>query len=282
MNFESANNQDAGFIKLWHNLRNWEWFDDPNMLALWIHLLLKANWKDKNWRGIEIKRGQCVIGRKQLCKETGISEQTIKTCLNRLKSTSEITIKVTNKFSILTIVKYDLYNEKSKEVTSKITSKLTSNQPATNQQLTTTKDNLDYLEKEEDKNINISALRFKKNDQEYTEEFEAFWMQCPKKVGKGAAFRAYQKAIKKSHPSEILQGMMIYSAKTIDPKFIKHPSGWLNDERWKDEEVKPSKNGRLNDGKPDSNHKSKSNIDIFAQLDSEFTEANSAEIYSWN
>lgn len=69
------------------------------------------------------------------------------------------------------------------------------------------------------------------------QEFEEFWRHCPKKIGKAAAFKAYKKAIKKAAPSEILNGMILYAEKAIEPRFIKHPSGWLNDERWLDEHI---------------------------------------------
>jgi len=35
---------------------DWEWYDDINTKVLFIHLLIKANWKEKKWRGIKIKR----------------------------------------------------------------------------------------------------------------------------------------------------------------------------------------------------------------------------------
>jgi len=79
--------------------------------------------------GKTIKRGQLVAGRLELSKNTGISEQSIRTSLVKLKSTSEITIKTTNKYSVISINNYDEYQQS--------TNKLTNNQPTTNQQLTT-------------------------------------------------------------------------------------------------------------------------------------------------
>ena len=37
-----------GWIKIHRKLLEWEWADDPNMVALWIHLLLNANLTDKS------------------------------------------------------------------------------------------------------------------------------------------------------------------------------------------------------------------------------------------
>ena len=161
MNFDAANNKDAGFVKIWQSLRNWEWIDDPNMLALWVHLLLKANWKDNNWKGRIIKRGQCVIGRYQLSEQTGISERSLRTCLERLKSTSEVSIKTTSKYSIVTIVNYDFYNPLDKEATIKTTSKPSLKRPATDQRPTTLKEGEESLEWEEGNIIPKAALKKK-------------------------------------------------------------------------------------------------------------------------
>ena len=102
-----------------------------------MNLLLMANWTDSVWQGMTIKRGQLVTGRKALAVQTGLSEQTVRTSLNRLKSTNEITIASTNKFSVITIVNYGKFQDVPEMPTSTLTSNLTSGQPATNQQLTT-------------------------------------------------------------------------------------------------------------------------------------------------
>ena len=96
-----------------------------------------ANWEDGEWQGMIVKRGQLVTGRKALAAQTGLSEQTVRTSLNRLKSTNEITIASTNKFSVITIVNYGKFQDVPEMPTSTLTSNLTSGQPATNQQLTT-------------------------------------------------------------------------------------------------------------------------------------------------
>ncbi len=134
-----------GWIKIHRQLFDWEWYKDSNMVHLFIHLLLSANHADGNWQGILLKRGQFITGRKKLSEQTGIAEQSLRTCLNRLKSTREITIKSTNKFSIITICKYDSYQDTeiktNQQINQQTNQQLTSNQPATNQQLTTNKKN---------------------------------------------------------------------------------------------------------------------------------------------
>jgi hypothetical protein len=98
-----------GFIKLYRKFILWEWYDTPNMVHLFITLLLKANHEPGNWHGININRGQLITGIHSLSKSTGITVRSIRTCINRLKSTGEVTIKTTNKYSIITICNYDIY-----------------------------------------------------------------------------------------------------------------------------------------------------------------------------
>lgn len=118
-------------------MMDWTWYSDANTKSLFIDLLINASYTDTNWRGIPLKRGQVVIGRRELSERLGITEQSIRTSIKRLKSTNEITVKSTNKFSIITVVNYNKYQSPETKSTNKITNKLTNNQPATNQQLTT-------------------------------------------------------------------------------------------------------------------------------------------------
>ena len=141
-----------GWVKISRKLAYWEWHDDPVMMSVWIHLLLLANHSDTEWHGQVIERGQIVTGRKKLADFVGVTEQTIRTCINRLKGTGEITQISTNRFSIITICNYDKY-QLSEEISKPTTNQqLTSSQPAANQQLTTNKN--DKKEKKEKKERN--------------------------------------------------------------------------------------------------------------------------------
>lgn len=121
-----------GYIKLHRKLLDWGWYKDQNTMMVFLHLLLTANFIESEYMGVKIHPGQTVIGRKSLAKELGMSEQNVRTALTHLKSTNEITIKSTNKFSVVTIVKWELYQVDSGKVTNRPTKKPHNNQPATN------------------------------------------------------------------------------------------------------------------------------------------------------
>ena len=128
-----------GWIKLHRKIIEWEWYQDSKMVHLFLHLVLIAQHKDTTYRGITLLKGQLITGRKKLSEQTGLSEQTIRTCLEKLKGTSEVTSTSTNQFSILTVCNYKRYNPTDEELNQQPNQQLTNDQPATNQQLTTCK-----------------------------------------------------------------------------------------------------------------------------------------------
>ena len=121
----------SGWIKIHRKILDWEWYDDSNTFRLFMHLLLKANHKDKKYRGIVVKTGSILTGRDLLSMETGLSVQQVRTCLERLKSTNEITINSGRQGTIIQIVKYKDYLVSTNDSTV--------NQPQDNQQVTTNK-----------------------------------------------------------------------------------------------------------------------------------------------
>ncbi len=57
-----------GFVAIPRGLTDWEWYSEPNTARLFIHLLLTANWSQKQWQGITIHPGELVTSQSQLAK----------------------------------------------------------------------------------------------------------------------------------------------------------------------------------------------------------------------
>lgn len=102
-----------GHIKIDRKILNWEWYTDLKVFHFFLYLLLKANHKDGTWKGVDIKRGQVLTGRLKASKETGLTEREIRTVKEKLIKTNEIAVKTTNKYTIITICKYDFYQSGS-------------------------------------------------------------------------------------------------------------------------------------------------------------------------
>ncbi|MFA7020752.1 MAG: hypothetical protein WC215_04285 [Bacilli bacterium] len=108
---------ESGYIRLYRSLLSWEWYTDTNTKAVFLHLILTANWEPKKWRGITIERGQRVYSRTSLSRELKMSERSIRTSLNHLISTGEVTNQTTPQYSIVTIKNYELYQQATSETT---------------------------------------------------------------------------------------------------------------------------------------------------------------------
>lgn len=102
---------DSGWIKEHRSLLNWRWFKDPNTAHLWHYLLLRASWLDEEqeFRTIKIKKGQVLESLPSLSKNTGLTCMNVRTALNHLKSTGEITDELTGCGRLITIVNYAKY-----------------------------------------------------------------------------------------------------------------------------------------------------------------------------
>ncbi len=102
---------DTGFISLHRSLITWEWYDDPNTMRLFIHLLLTVNWEEGYWHGIKIERGSRITSYSKLAKELGLSVQEVRTSLKKLKTTGELTSKATSKWTLINIVNYSKFQD---------------------------------------------------------------------------------------------------------------------------------------------------------------------------
>lgn len=147
---------------------NWEWYCDQNVRLVFLHLLLKANYRDNKWCGIIILRGQFITSISRLAKEIGLSNQQTRTAIDKLKLTGEITIKSTNKYTLVTIEKYSLYqdmpDEINKQNNEQTNNQITNHQQADNKQITTTKEIKKEKKDKKDKDEKNKERRFAPDD----------------------------------------------------------------------------------------------------------------------
>src|SRR6056297_2713976 len=156
-----------GYVKLWRKSLDSGLIQNHKLWAFWTWCLMKATHKKtKQMVGmqvVDLEPGQFVFGRKAAAKELKISEQTIRTCVQKLKTLQNLTIHATNKFSVISIINWEAYQQEDQQTNQQTNQQLTSNQPAANH-------------KQEHKNIRKNI---------YTSNFLKFWEAYPKKSGKG-------------------------------------------------------------------------------------------------
>ena len=77
----------------------------------------------------------------------------------------------------------------------------------------------------------------------YSDDFEAFWAVYPLKLDKRAAFKAFNRALKRVKLDIIMDGASSYASdpNLPEPRFIKHASTWLNGDGWDNPPLPSSK-----------------------------------------
>lgn len=218
-----------GYVKYWRKSIDHALFKKPLLWHFWQYCLIKASRNERdvfiNGIMVSIPAGSFVFGRKVASIETGLSEQQIRTALKHFEKLENLTIKTTNKYSIISIINWDVYQEHQP-------ADQPTDQPIINQQSTTDK------KVEKGRRDMSCPTDPKKTESIYPENFLAFWSLYPKKTGKGAAYKAYL-AIKGQRPSlsTITKALewQCRSEQWQDARYIPNPATWLNQRRWDDE-----------------------------------------------
>ena len=203
---------ELGWIKIHRQILNWEWYDEPNTFRIFFHLLLKANHKPNKYRGVTVEAGQIMTGLDLLARETNLSMQKVRTSLNRLKSTNEITIKTSTKGTIIQVVNYEKYQVVTNEQQTN-NKRVTNEQQTNNKQITTNKNVNNIKNEKNEENIN-KALPFSFYnsliDYGFKKELVSDWLKV-RKLKKSAntetAFKGFINQVEKSNieKNEILK-----------------------------------------------------------------------------
>ena len=106
---------NTGYICLYRQITEWEWYQNPNTFRVFLHCLLMANFTDGRFEGREIKRGQFVTSLDHLSKDTKLSVKEIRTALDHLQRTGELASESCNRYRVITVVKYDEYQLEDKQ-----------------------------------------------------------------------------------------------------------------------------------------------------------------------
>ena len=102
---------DGGYIKLHRKLTKWEWYHNANTFRVFIHLLLTANYEPRRFEGRTIERGQRVASMSSLAKELKMSIKAVRVSIEHLKTTGEISVASSARFTIFTVNNYEEYQK---------------------------------------------------------------------------------------------------------------------------------------------------------------------------
>lgn len=102
---------DKGFIVLKRQIDQWQWWDVPNAVSLWLHILIDANWADAYWHGISVPRGSFITSIGKLAAECNMSMNTVRHWLEQFEQAGQITRRSTNKYTHIFVVNYAKYQD---------------------------------------------------------------------------------------------------------------------------------------------------------------------------
>ena len=153
---------EIGYIKLHRKLLNWEWIENPNVLSVFVICLLKANHKANKWQGIEVPAGSLITSYEKLSAISGLSVRQVRTALDKLKMTGELTSKPTSRYSMISIKNWELYQVNDKQIDKQSDRRVDS--PAVTQ-MTTNKNDKEYknIRNKEEEEEEESAAEILKN-----------------------------------------------------------------------------------------------------------------------
>ena len=212
---KNANNE--GYIRLHRKFLDWEWYSDINTSRLFLHMLFKANWKPGRYQGVEVGRGEFVSSYSTLSEESCLSIRSVRTVLNHLISTGEVTVNRHAKFSVFTINNYSKYQD----IDTQVDSQPTQERQSTDTGATTIEESKKEIKEE-----------IKNKENKYSAGFCAVWEAYPRKDEKGQAYRQYKARLNNGFSEdELLTAVKRYADQCreqhTDKRYIKLCSTFL-------------------------------------------------------
>lgn len=152
----------TGWIKLHRKLLDSPIFQNEKLFKVFAYCLMKASHKDHTQlvgrRVVELEKGQFVFGRKRASEELRLKESTVRDYIKLLENLGTIVVKSDNKFSVITVVNWAIYQSMEENSDSKNDNKSTTNQ----QQINTNKNvkNGDNVKNGENEKKKVTAFDF--------------------------------------------------------------------------------------------------------------------------
>ena len=208
----------VGWVKMHRSMMDSQWYTDFKTNHLFLHCIFKANTEDKIWRNEEIKRGQFITSVARLVDETGLSTKQVRSSLKKLQESQNVANKTTNKYTMITVLNYDEYQDEGKQRANKGQTK---------------------GKQRANKGQQLKNNKNKKNNKNIDSDFDFFWDEYGKIGNKNLALKSYKAAIaKKITHEQIMDGVKKYKKHLLDnntdKKYTKHASTWLNNSCWLD------------------------------------------------
>lgn len=196
-----------GYIRLYRQLQDcWIWRNEnePERFTrgqAWVDLLLLANHKDKKMSfndGFKIiQRGQYFTSKSKLAERWMWNRRTVDKFLKLLEKDEMITIECTSRYTLITIINYDIYQGEGTSST-QVDAQVSAQHPA---QHTTQHHAQECSTNNNDNNVNNVN---NENNNIYCSLFEETYKVYPRKGDKQKAYKCYQARLKEGYSEEEL------------------------------------------------------------------------------
>lgn len=142
-----------GWLKLHRKILESAVFQNADALKMFIWILCKANTQENETvigtSAVKIKKGQMVFGRKKAAEVLGLTENKCYRIMNLLEELKIITTKRTTKFTVVSVMNWELYQARNIPSEQQIDNKSTTNRQQIDNKQTHYKNNKEYKEYKE-------------------------------------------------------------------------------------------------------------------------------------
>lgn len=217
-----ASSPMGGWVKIHRSLKDHAIITNPYVCQLFLFCMLTASHKSfeaiVGASVVKLKAGELITGRKKLAKSLELNENQVRTALTILEKLEIVTIKKTSKYSVISIVNWDKFQQDHHQTTIK---------PPSNHQQSTT-----YKKVKNIKNNSMSDPAFSYVWDFYPKERRTKKTECLKK------FSALCEKLNQEQVNELTNTIADDIEKRIanceDTKYFPLSITYFNQKRWED------------------------------------------------
>lgn len=103
----------GGYVKVSRKMLESDLIHEPVTFTVFMYLLLSANYREGEYNGQQIHRGEAVVSYPRIASATGVTERQARTALSKLVKSGRVSVRRYPKFSVVTLLNYDKYQSVS-------------------------------------------------------------------------------------------------------------------------------------------------------------------------
>lgn len=103
----------GGYVKVSRKMLESDLIHEPVTFTVFMYLLLSANYREGEYNGQQIHRGESVVSYPRIASATGVTERQARTALSKLVKSGRVSVERYPRFSVVTLLNYDKYQSVS-------------------------------------------------------------------------------------------------------------------------------------------------------------------------